>query len=47
MKGLNDFYAIRMVSKEDYTSALRAHESAVDAMKSPQREAAEAAQSML
>ena len=29
-----------MIRKEDYAAALRAHQAAVDATKSPQREAA-------
>ena len=37
-------YAAAVVSKEDFASALRAHQAAVDdATKSPQREATEAA----
>ena len=47
MNGLRDFHALGLVSEEDYASALCAHKTAVDAMKSPQREAAEAAQRML
>eukprot|EP00577_Skeletonema_sp_RCC1716_P026226 CAMPEP_0113417730 /NCGR_PEP_ID=MMETSP0013_2-20120614/25809_1 /TAXON_ID=2843 ORGANISM="Skeletonema costatum, Strain 1716" /NCGR_SAMPLE_ID=MMETSP0013_2 /ASSEMBLY_ACC=CAM_ASM_000158 /LENGTH=166 /DNA_ID=CAMNT_0000304879 /DNA_START=441 /DNA_END=938 /DNA_ORIENTATION=+ /assembly_acc=CAM_ASM_000158 len=35
-------YAVGFVSKEDFASALRAHQAALDAMKSPQREKAEA-----
>eukprot|EP00985_Skeletonema_marinoi_P029506 scaffold28035_cov211-Skeletonema_marinoi.AAC.9 len=35
-------YAKGLVSKEDFAAALRAHQAAVDAMKSPQREAAAA-----
>jgi len=35
------------ISKEDYASALRGHQAAVDATKSPQREAAEAARQNL
>jgi hypothetical protein len=35
------------ISKEDYASALRGHQAAVDATKSPQREAAEAARQKL
>ena len=34
-------YAMGLVSKEDLASALRGHQAAVDATKSPQREAAE------
>jgi hypothetical protein len=35
-------YETGVVSKEDYAAALRAHQTAVDATKSPQREAGEA-----
>jgi hypothetical protein len=41
-KRLKDMYAIGIVSKVDFAAALRAHQAAVDATKSPQREAAEA-----
>eukprot|EP00985_Skeletonema_marinoi_P030451 scaffold32142_cov80-Skeletonema_marinoi.AAC.1 len=44
IQALKDFYADGLVSKEDFAAALRAHQAAVIAMKSPQREAAEAAQ---
>jgi len=37
------FYEGGVVSKDDLAKALRAHQAAVDAMISPQREAAEAA----
>mmetsp|Transcript_18123 Transcript_18123/g.28441 ORF Transcript_18123/g.28441 Transcript_18123/m.28441 type:complete len:302 (+) Transcript_18123:183-1088(+) len=37
-------YFVGQVSKDDYAAALRAHQAAVDATKSPQREAAESAQ---
>ena len=40
LKTLKEGYAAGIVSKEDFASALRAHQAAVDAMKSPQREAA-------
>ncbi len=40
---LKDCYAHGLVSKEDFAAALRAHQTAVDATKSPQREEAEAA----
>ena len=40
---LKDCYAHGDVSKEDFAAALRAHQTAVDATKSPHREAAEAA----
>jgi len=39
---LKGFYARGEVSKEEFAAALRAHYAAVDATKSPQREAAEA-----
>jgi len=38
---LMDAFRNRMVSKDDLAAALRAHQAAVDATKSPQREAAE------
>ena len=37
---LKEFYAQGGVNKEDFAAALRGHHAAVDAMKSPQREAA-------
>ena len=40
---LKKCYARGMVSKEDFAAVLRAHQAAVDATKSPQRDAAEAA----
>jgi TPR repeat protein len=40
---LTHCYKDGMISKEDFAAALRAHQAAVDATKSPQREAAEAA----
>jgi TPR repeat protein len=40
VKKLKQFYVHGKVSKEDFAAALRAHQAAVDAMKSPQREAA-------
>ena len=40
MKGLKEFYTRGVVSKEDFAAALRTYQAAVDAMKSPQREAA-------
>lgn len=40
-KVLMECYANGVVSKEDFAAALRAHQAAVDATKSPQREAAE------
>ena len=43
LANLKDMYQEGMLSKEDFAAALRAHHAAVDAMKSPQREAAEAA----
>ena len=41
MQELKKHYKDGLVSKEDFAAALRAHHAAVDAMKSPQREAAE------
>ncbi len=38
---LKKFYSIGRFKKEDFAAALRAHQAAVDATKSPQREAAE------
>ncbi len=43
LQSLKNTYALGEVSKEDFTAALRAHQAAVDATKSPQRDAAEAA----
>ena len=43
IKALMDFFKEGFVKKEDLASALRAHQAAVDATKSPQREAAEQA----
>jgi hypothetical protein len=40
IKSLKKCYAIGEISKEDFASALRGHQAAVDATKSPQREAA-------
>ena len=40
IKALKDYYKYGDISKEDLASALRAQQAAVDAMKSPQREAA-------
>ena len=42
MEKVKEFHEVGMVSKDDFASTLRAHHAAVDAMKSPQREAAEA-----
>jgi hypothetical protein len=42
LKSIREEYADGNVSKEDFASALRAHQAALDAMKSPQREVAEA-----
>eukprot|EP00984_Skeletonema_dohrnii_P021181 scaffold10510_cov84-Skeletonema_dohrnii-CCMP3373.AAC.15 len=39
---LKGYYKSGLVSKEDFAAALRAHQAAVDATKSPQRDAAEA-----
>jgi TPR repeat protein len=41
IRRLKQCYADGEVSKEEFAAALRAHHAAVDAMKSPQREAAE------
>eukprot|EP00984_Skeletonema_dohrnii_P018428 scaffold8611_cov141-Skeletonema_dohrnii-CCMP3373.AAC.1 len=38
VEGLKQGYLRGLVSKEDFAAALRAHQAAVDAMKSPQRE---------
>jgi hypothetical protein len=38
---LKEYFAKGFVSKEDYASALRGHQVAVDATKSEQRDAAE------
>lgn len=43
MRELKEAYKIGRVCKEDLAAALRAHQSAVDAMKSPQRGEAEEA----
>ena len=42
LKMLKEGYAKGLVSKEDFAAALRAHQAAVDATKSEQREAADA-----
>ena len=42
LKLLKGFYGYGQVSKEDFAAILRAHQAAVDATKSPQREVAEA-----
>ena len=47
MKKLKEIYASGMVGKEDLAAALRAHQTAVDATKSPQREVAAEARSKL
>ena len=41
MKALWKYHARGLVKKEDLTATLRAHQDAVDATKSPQREEAE------
>ncbi len=43
LKGLKELYAFGRASKEDYSSALRAYQAAVEEMKSPDREKAEVA----
>jgi hypothetical protein len=40
LQELKKYYTAGVVSKEEFPVALRAHQSAVDATKSPQREAA-------
>eukprot|EP00984_Skeletonema_dohrnii_P021334 scaffold10642_cov155-Skeletonema_dohrnii-CCMP3373.AAC.1 len=44
LSSLRGLYMCGLVGKEDYASALRGHQAAVDATKSPQRDEAEAAQ---
>ena len=44
LDALRNGFRTGLVSKEDFASALRAHQAAVEATKSPQREAAEEAQ---
>mmetsp|Transcript_5475 Transcript_5475/g.11533 ORF Transcript_5475/g.11533 Transcript_5475/m.11533 type:complete len:320 (-) Transcript_5475:339-1298(-) len=44
MQVLKTLYTKRVVSKEDFAATLRAYQEAVDAMKSPQRDAAESAE---
>ena len=39
IEALKDEYAVGDVTKEDFDAALRAHQAAVDATKSPKREA--------
>eukprot|EP00985_Skeletonema_marinoi_P017069 scaffold9278_cov136-Skeletonema_marinoi.AAC.1 len=41
MQNVKEAYRGGLVSKEDFASALRSHQSAVDATQSPQRETAE------
>ncbi len=41
LQQLKMFYSLGMLKKEDFAAALRAHQAAVDATKSPQREAAD------
>eukprot|EP00984_Skeletonema_dohrnii_P024121 scaffold13220_cov90-Skeletonema_dohrnii-CCMP3373.AAC.1 len=41
---LKKYYKARQISKEDFAAALRAHQAAIDATKSPLREAADSAQ---
>ena len=43
LNALKSCYKDGLISKEDFAAALRGHQAAVDATKSPQREAAEAA----
>ena len=42
IQALKGCYKEGHISKDDFAAALRAHQAAVDAMKSPQRQAAEA-----
>jgi len=42
LKALKNFFQVGIVDKDDFAAALCAHQAAVDATKSPQREAAEA-----
>ena len=44
LENVKNGYAAGIISKEDFAAALRGHQAAVNATKSPQREAAEAAQ---
>eukprot|EP00984_Skeletonema_dohrnii_P033664 scaffold30971_cov132-Skeletonema_dohrnii-CCMP3373.AAC.3 len=43
LDSLKRHFKIGLISKEDFASALRGHQAAIDAMKSPQRKAAEIA----
>mmetsp|Transcript_6623 Transcript_6623/g.11110 ORF Transcript_6623/g.11110 Transcript_6623/m.11110 type:complete len:104 (-) Transcript_6623:24-335(-) len=40
LESLKKFYRMGLVGKEDFAATLRGHQAAVDATKSPQREAA-------
>ena len=40
LDALKNFFQMGVVDKDDFAAALRAHQAAVDAMNSPQREAA-------
>jgi hypothetical protein len=42
VEALKHVYVVGHVSKEEFAAALRAHQAAVDATKSPQREAEDA-----
>eukprot|EP00984_Skeletonema_dohrnii_P019046 scaffold9045_cov78-Skeletonema_dohrnii-CCMP3373.AAC.2 len=44
IKALKNCYELEVVSKENYASALRGYQAAIDATKSPQREAADKAE---
>jgi hypothetical protein len=46
LNALKSCYKDGIISKEDFAAALRGHQAAVDATKSPQREAAEAARAV-
>eukprot|EP00574_Skeletonema_japonicum_P011544 CAMPEP_0201720032 /NCGR_PEP_ID=MMETSP0593-20130828/5068_1 /ASSEMBLY_ACC=CAM_ASM_000672 /TAXON_ID=267983 /ORGANISM="Skeletonema japonicum, Strain CCMP2506" /LENGTH=158 /DNA_ID=CAMNT_0048210579 /DNA_START=426 /DNA_END=902 /DNA_ORIENTATION=+ len=43
LQKLKEYYTLGVFSKEDFAAALRAHQAAVDATRSPQRDAAAAA----
>eukprot|EP00577_Skeletonema_sp_RCC1716_P026252 CAMPEP_0113397364 /NCGR_PEP_ID=MMETSP0013_2-20120614/14338_1 /TAXON_ID=2843 ORGANISM="Skeletonema costatum, Strain 1716" /NCGR_SAMPLE_ID=MMETSP0013_2 /ASSEMBLY_ACC=CAM_ASM_000158 /LENGTH=157 /DNA_ID=CAMNT_0000281937 /DNA_START=512 /DNA_END=985 /DNA_ORIENTATION=+ /assembly_acc=CAM_ASM_000158 len=43
LDAVKDIFRVGLVTKDDFASALRAHQAAVEATKSPQREAAEEA----
>ena len=47
MQALKEVYKAGVISKDDFDAALLAHKAALDATKSPQREAAARAVNML